>query len=86
MSRSTGGQRRDAEVKRRLAAALTHEDALLVSRALDAYAGTLGSADRPFPNPNQRAMASRAIELAKVYHEVNVVRGFMDEQNEGDKA
>lgn len=58
-------------------AAFSHEDTLLMHRALAAYAGILRSIDREFPNPDQRRLANRADALSDYLSSLNQARDFV---------
>ena len=65
---------------RHLVAATTYEEALLIARALDAYAGFLTSVNRDFPAPEIRALADKAGVLSERFHEANAARDSIEQQ------
>lgn len=65
---------------RHLVHALPHLDLHQVAEALTAYAGILRTADRQFPDHEQRATADAVDVLAKLVRDANAAREFIEQE------
>jgi hypothetical protein len=66
------------ESTRSLVIALDHDDVLLMHRALRMYSEVLSGIDREFPNPDQRSMARRAMDLSEHARAANAARDWIE--------